>query len=61
MHTIKTITEASEIFIGIVNVYNQNNSEIFGLTIKFGAVANLHFLVNTCTYKFISVNRNERH
>ena len=36
MHTIETINEEFEISIAIVNVYNQNNSEISGLTIEFG-------------------------
>ena len=35
MQTIQTIDEALEVFIGIVNLHNQNNSEIFGSTIKF--------------------------
>ena len=35
MHTIQTIDKAFEVFIGIVNLHNQNNSEIFGPTIKF--------------------------
>ena len=36
MHTIETIDEAFEVFIDIVNLHNQNNSEIFGPTMKFG-------------------------
>ena len=35
MYTIGTIDEASEVFMDIVNSHNQNNSEIFGPTIKF--------------------------
>ena len=35
MHTIQTIDKAFEVFIAIVNLHNQNNSEIFGPTIKF--------------------------
>ena len=35
MQTIQTIDEAFEVFIGIVNILNQNNSEIFGPTINF--------------------------
>ena len=35
MHTIETIDKAFEVFIGIVNLLNQINSEIFGPTIKF--------------------------
>ena len=35
MYTIETINIEFEIFMGIVNIYNQNNSEIFGPTITF--------------------------
>ena len=35
LHTIQTINKAFEVFISIVNLHNQNNSEIFGPTIKF--------------------------
>ena len=35
MHTIGTNDEASEVFIDIVNLHNQNNSEISGSTIRF--------------------------
>ena len=41
MHKIATISESSEIFIGFVDIFNQNNSEIFGLTIKFRLAAKL--------------------
>ena len=33
--TIETTNKAFEVFIDIVNLHNQNNSEIFGPTIKF--------------------------
>ena len=35
MYTMETINEEFEIVIGIVDLYNQNNSEIIGRTIKF--------------------------
>ena len=35
MHTIQTIDKVFEVFIDIVNLDSQNNSEIFGPTIKF--------------------------
>ena len=35
MYTIQTIDEAFEVVMDIVNLHNQNNSEIFGPTIKF--------------------------
>ena len=34
MYTIETINVQFEIFMGIVNKYNQNNSEVFGPTIN---------------------------
>ena len=40
MYTIGTINEEFEIFTGIVDLYNQNNSEIFGKTIKLGELPN---------------------
>ena len=36
MYTIETINEEFEVFTDIVNLHNQNNSEIFGPRIKFG-------------------------
>ena len=36
MYTIQTIDKAFEVFIDIVNLHNENNSEIFEPTIKFG-------------------------
>ena len=47
MHTIQTIDKAFEAFIGIVNLHNQNNSEIFGPTIKFRRAAKLRLLMNS--------------
>ena len=35
MHTIQAIDEEFEVFLDIVNLNNENNSEIFGPTIKF--------------------------
>ena len=35
MYTIERINVEFEIFMGIVNTCDQNNSEIFGPTIKF--------------------------
>ena len=35
MHTIETIDEAFEVFTDIVNLHNQNSSEISGSTIRF--------------------------
>ena len=48
MHTIQTINVAFEVFIDIVNLHNQNNSEISGLTISLGELQN-------SIYKFRSV------
>ena len=47
MHTIQTIDQAFEVFIDIVNLHNQNNSEIFRPTIKFGWAAKLWLLMNS--------------
>ena len=35
LNTIETMNKAFEVLIDIVNLHNQNNSEIFGPTIKF--------------------------
>ena len=35
MYTMETINEEFEIFAGIANIYNQNNSEIIGQTINW--------------------------
>ena len=40
MQTIQTIDEASEVFIGVVNLHNQKNSEIFGQQSNLGELPN---------------------
>ena len=47
MHTIQAIDEEFEVSIDIVNLHNQNNSEIFGPTIKLRCAAKLFLVMNS--------------